>query len=97
MSEKKEAYIVLVSEFTDFSGKEVRLEYRFRQPSVSDLSRSSQEAQKSPIRAFRNLLLSCAHPDEEASLREHLDQYPGVATTFVNEIYECMGFGSLGK
>ncbi len=97
MSEKKEAYVVLVSEFKNFSGEEIRLEYRFRQPTVSDLSRSTHEAQKSPLRAFRNILLSCVHPEEEAALKEHLDQYPGVATTFANEIYERTGFGSLGK
>ncbi len=97
MSEKKEAYVVLVSEFKNFSGEEIRLEYRFRQPTVSDLSRSTLEAAKSPLRSFRNLLLACVCPDDEASLREHLEQYPGVATTFANEIFERTGFGSLGK
>jgi len=97
MSEKQEGYIVLVSEFRNFAGEQMRIECRFRQPTVSDLSRSTLEAAKSPLRSFRNLLLACVCPDDEASLREHLEQYPGVATTFANEIFERTGFGSLGK
>ncbi|MDH3975532.1 MAG: hypothetical protein OEV42_14740 [Deltaproteobacteria bacterium] len=85
------------SEFTDFSDEEVTFSFRFRKPRPAELDRSNKESQKNPARAFKNLCLTLIDPEQKDNFNEAVKEYPGLSMSFANEIYERMGFGSLGK
>jgi len=90
-------YIKLAAEFEDFEEEEVRREYRFCNPGKMKIQRCQKEMMKAPEKAFTTLALDCIHPDERDALRADMEQYPGLATTFGNEILRRTGFDSLGK
>lgn len=90
-------YIDLTAEFTDFDEREVRVTHSFRKPNPQQLSRANKEVQKDPERAFKNLLTQLVHPDQAEAFKAVVADYPGVATSFANEIYKRMGYDSLGK
>jgi hypothetical protein len=90
-------YIELTAEFVDFDDKDVRVGHSFRSPSPQELGRANKQVQKDPERALKNLLLGLIKPDQADAFRAVVDRYPGVATSFANEIYKRMGYDSLGK
>jgi hypothetical protein len=90
-------YITLTAEFEDFEGNDVRREFRFSNPGKAKIQRCQKEMVKSPDKAFRTLVMDCIHPDEREKLSEDIDRYPGLPTTYGNEILRRCGFDSLGK
>lgn len=90
-------YIPFTAEFEDFEGNEVRREYRFCNPGKAKIQRCQKEMMKDASKAFRTLTLDCVHPDERETLIADIDLYPGLPTTFGNEILRRTGFDSLGK
>jgi len=97
MEDEKVKYITLTSEFEDFEEKEIKCTYQFCNPGKAKIQRCQKEMIKSPDKAFRTLVLDCIHPDEKEKFIEDIDQYPGLPTTFGNEILRRTGFDSLGK
>ena len=90
-------FIELKAEFTDFADKEVVRKFQFRQPTPAEMDRATKETQKNPARGFKNLCQILVAPDQAESLKATIQEYPGIATTFADEIYTRMGYGSLGK
>jgi hypothetical protein len=90
-------YISLTAEFEDFDEKDVKRTYRFCNPGKAKIQRCQKEMIKSPDKAFRTLVLDCVHTDEREAFLDDIDKYPGLPTTFGNEILRRTGFDSLGK
>ncbi len=90
-------YISLGVEFEDFDENEVKREYRFCNPGKAKIQRCQKEMMKDAGKAFRTLALDCVHPDDREALITDIDKYPGLPTTFGNEILRRTGFDSLGK
>lgn len=90
-------YIPFTAEFEDFEEAEVRLTYRFSNPGKSKIQRCQKEMMKAPDKAFRTLVLDCIHPEDREGLTADIERYPGLPTTFGNEILRRTGFDSLGK
>ena len=94
---EKAKYIELKAEFDDFYEQPVSKSFKFSKPTTSQVERTNKALQKSPGAASKNLLLWIVHPDQKDEFARTVDEYPGVAQTFVDEIYRRMGYASLGK
>jgi hypothetical protein len=93
-------YYPIEAEFEDFGGEEKRLSYRFRRPTRMELERALKIIQDKSVRAMTGLCVDTVHPDEAERLKADMDEYPGLGTTFGNEILKRSGFvtgASLGK
>ena len=97
MDDENINYIALKTEFEDFSDTSVSRIYHFSNPGKMKIQRCQKEMIKSPDNAFRTLVLDCIKPEEKEEFIKDIDKYPGLPTTFGNEILRRTGFDSLGK
>lgn len=102
MTEEMEAvegeYKELAHTFSDvFTGKEVTVSVRFKRPGVQSANRAQKGMMKSPSAAFRTLCVDAVHPEDKQKMGEAFDRFPGLASTFGNELLKALGFGELGN
>ena len=102
MAEEKAVQEDKYKEFThtfrdEFEEKEVSVSVRFKRPNVQSANRAQKGMMKSPGTAFSTLCLDAVHPDDKAKMQEAFKTWPGLASTFGNELLKSMGFGELGN
>ena len=94
-----EGYVIFSHTFKDrfADGAEVTVSVPMRRPTRQELERAQSGLTKNNAGAMRTLCLDVTHPDHKSSLAEAMDQYPGLAMTFGNELFTSSGLGSLGN
>lgn len=98
MSEKK--YVELKHTFTDMwaDNQETTFTFRFCKPSKADMARFQSTVAKNGINANRELLLSIIHEDDKQAFLDSLEEYPGIAISFINPVLSSVGVSdNLGK
>lgn len=73
---------------------EVELRFHFSKPGKSQLKRMQDTALKNAFQASRNLLLDTVHADEQDSLGENMDLYPGMVTSYATALLHAVGMGT---
>lgn len=91
-------YAELQHDFYDtFAGQDVTVSARFKRPSPQQADRAQKEMLKSPARAFSNLCMAVAHPEDKDQLTADLKAYPGIGSTFGGALLKASGFADLGN
>jgi hypothetical protein len=91
---KTEGYRQLTTEFLDFDDQQVAVAIRFKRPGQAICDRAIKDMQRSPGKAFTNLLMACVHSDDKEDLKKALETFPGVGVSFASEILERSGFSA---
>lgn len=91
-------YKAFEHEFLDrFEGKDITFKFRFKRPMTAQINRVQKGALKNAGRAFTTLIMETVHAEDKAKLKDALDAYPGLATTFGSGLMGSVGFGELGN
>ena len=78
--------------------RETVIAYHFAKPTTQQIKRLQDTASKNPTQASRDLLLSTVQEDEKEALKEAMEKYAGIITTFSGAILKAVGISSeLGK
>ena len=97
---KQEAteYVDLSHTFFDrFSKSDVDCSCRFKRPTTQMANRAQKRMLKTPLSAFKDMCMETVHPEDRQKLREAGETYPGLYSTFGNELLKSIGFGELGN
>jgi hypothetical protein len=91
---KENDYRHLTTEFMDFDDNPVKVDIRFKRPGQATCDRAIKDMQRSPGKAFHNLLMGCVHPEDKEELKVAMETFPGVGVSFGSEILERSGFSA---
>ncbi|WP_419787214.1 hypothetical protein [Pseudodesulfovibrio sp.] len=95
---KATEFVELNHEFFDrFKDKDVSFKFHFKRPSTPQVQRVQKTVLKNAGQAFKNLIMETIQPEEKAQLKEALEDYSGLASTFGGALMSSCGFGDLGN
>lgn len=78
--------------------KETILVFRFAKPTTIQIKRLQDTANKNASQASRDLLLSIVHEEDKEALKQAMEEYAGIITTFSGAVIKGVGISvELGK
>ena len=77
--------------------QDVTISCRFAKPSKVQIKRLQDKAVKNSGQDAHNLLLDVVHPDDKEALLQHIEEYPGVTSSFAAMILRGVGIGEQGN
>ncbi len=93
--ELKHCFLDMWSEHPE---QETCLVFRFSKPNKADIARFQATSTKNSTNAMRELLLALIHEEDRQKFLDALEEYPGIAISFINPILSSVGVSSdLGK
>ena len=84
-------------EWAEEGEQEKEIAFSFAKPSTEQIKRLQQGASKNAIQAQRDLLIFTVLPEQKEELKEVLDAYPLLGTTFITRIMKSLGVDATGN